>query len=61
MDIHLPRHYLVIGDLKCSHIEKYTDNLKYDVLTGSVSSIYTTRLAEGLSDEAATVLEINMK
>ena len=61
LDIQLPHHSSVIGALECNHPEKYTDNSKYGVLTGSISSIYTARLAEGLSDEAATVSAITTK
>ena len=60
-DIQLPHHSLVIGALECSHPEKYTDNPKYDVLTGSIYSIYTEILVKGLSDEAATVSATNTK
>ena len=52
---------LVIGSLECIHPDKYNENSEYDVLTGSISSIYTARLAEGLLDEAATVSEITTK
>ena len=52
---------LFIGALKCNHPEKYTDNSEYDVLKDSLSSIYTPRIAEGLSDEAATVSGITTK
>ena len=55
-DIQLPHQSSVIGDLECNHPDKYTDNSEYDVLTGSISSIYTARITEGLLDEAATVL-----
>ena len=57
----MPHHSSVIGALKCNHHEKYTDNSEYDVLTGIISGIYTERLAEGLSDEAATILSITTK
>ena len=60
-DIQLPHHSSVIGALECNHPEKYTDNSEYDVLTGSISSIYTARLAEGLLDEAATLSSITTK
>ena len=60
-DIHLSHHSLVIGALKCSHPDKYTDNSEYYVLTGRISIIYTTILAEGLLDEAAAVAEITTK
>ena len=59
--IQIPHHSSVIGALECNHPDKYTDNSEYDVLEGSVSSIYTARLAEGLSDEAAKVPEITSK
>ena len=52
---------MVIGALKCIHPEKYTDNSKYDVLTGNMYSIYIARLAEGLLDKADTVLETTTK
>ena len=48
-NIQLTHHSSVIGTLKCSHSDKYTDNSEYDIMTGSVYSIYTSRLAEGLS------------
>ena len=51
-DIQIPHHSLFIGDPECNRPEKCTDNSKYDVLTGTISSIYTEILAEGLSDEA---------
>ena len=35
--IQLPHHSLVIGDIECSHPEKYTDKSEYDVLIGSIS------------------------
>ena len=57
-NIQLTHHSSVIGTLKCSHSDKYTDNSEYDIITGSVYSIYTSRLAEGLSYQAATVLAI---
>ena len=60
-DIQLPHHSSVIVSLECSHPEKYTDNSEYDVLTGKNSSIYTARLAEGLSNEADTVSAIITK
>ena len=60
-DIHLPHHSLVIGALECIHPDKYTENSEYDVLTGSISSIYTAILAEALSDEAAIALSITTK
>ena len=49
---------MVIGAIKFNYPEKYTDNSNYNILTGNISSIYTARLAEDLSGEAATVLEI---
>ena len=55
LDIQIPHHSSFIGSLECNHPDKCTDNSEYDLLTGSISSIYTGRLAEGLSDEAATV------
>ena len=58
LDIQISHHSLVIGALKCSHPEKHTDNSEYDVLTGIISIIYTARLAEFLSDEAAKFSEI---
>ena len=60
-DINIPHHSLVIGSLKYDHPDKYNDNYEYDVLTCSIYSINTERLAEGLSDEAATVSEITKK
>ena len=60
-DIQLPHHASVIGPLKCNHPEKYTDNSEYYVLTGRIYTIYTARLAEGLSYEAATVSVITTK
>ena len=60
-DIQLPHHSLVIGYLKCNHPEKCTDNSEYDIPIGSISNIYTARLAEGLSYEAATVSAITTK
>ena len=60
-DIQLLPQSLFIEALECSHPEKYTDNSEYDVFTGRISSIYTVRLAEDLSYEAATVLTITTK
>ena len=54
-DIQLPHHSSVIGSLECNHTEKYSDSSEYDVLTGSISSIYNARLAEGLSNKTNTV------
>ena len=59
--IQLPHHYSGIGAFEYNHPEKYTDNSKYDVLTGSISNIYTSSLAEGLSDKEAIVSSINTK
>ena len=50
-----------MGDIECNYPEKYTYNSEYDVLIGIISNIYTARLVEGLSDEAATVLAITTK
>ena len=61
MNIQLPHLSSFIGALECTHTDKYIENSEYDVLKGSISSIYTARLPEGLSDEAATVPEINTK
>ena len=61
LDIQLPHYSSVIGALDCIHPEKCTDNLEYDVLTGSISSIRTARLAEGLSNDSDTVFEISTK
>ena len=61
LDIQIPHHSLVIGYIECNHPEKYTDNSEYYVLTGSISSIYTARLAEGLWDEVDTFSEITTK
>ena len=59
--IQLTYHSLVIGALKYNNPGKYNDNYEYDVVIGSISSIYTARLTKGLSDEAATVSEITTK
>ena len=59
--IQLPHHSSVIGYIEYNYPEKYTDNSKYNVLTGIISSIYTEILVEWLSDKAATVSEITMK
>ena len=61
LDIQLPHHSSLIEALECNFPQKYTDNSEYDVLEGIISSIYNTRLAEGLSDEAVTVLAITTK
>ena len=61
LDIQLPHYSSFIGAFKFNHLKKYTDNSEYDVLTGSISSIYTAKLAEGLSYEAAIVSEITTK
>ena len=53
--IQIPHPSSVIGALECVQPQKYTDNSEYDVLAGSISSIYTARLAEGSSGDAATV------
>ena len=60
-DIQLLHNSLVIGSLECNQPEKYTNNSEYYVLTGRISIIYTTILAEGLLDEAAAVAEITTK
>ena len=60
-DIQLPHKSSVSAALEFSHPDKYTDNSEYDVLTGSISSIYTARLAEGLWGEVDTFSEITTK
>ena len=60
-DIQLPHNSLVIGDIECNYPEKYTYNSEYDVLIGIISNIYTARLVEGLSYEAATISAIATK
>ena len=61
MDIQLTHHSLVIGYIECSHPDKYTNNSEYNILTGSISSTCTSKLAEGLFYEAAIVSEITTK
>ena len=60
-DIQIPHHSSVIVYIKGIHHEKYTDNSKYDILIGRIYIIYTTRIVEGLLDEAATLSEITKK
>ena len=50
-DIQIPHYLSVIVVFECSQPDKYTDNSENDVLTDSISSIYITILAEGLSDK----------